>query len=135
MNSRLAAYKKAVSILSASDNTRAELIGKLTKRGFSPEEAECAADAAEAEGFLREIPHAERLVQTMYERGCGPRLILAKLRAKSFSDAAMKAAMKYMKTLDFTACAKALYVREKASGKPREKILASLSRKGFDIKQ
>ena len=127
-----AAYRRAVKILAASDNTPAALLKKLCAKGFSEEDAESAVKRLSAEGFLDEKKLLEKTVRALYEKKYGPLYIAAALVKKDFSKKAIRAAEKIMSELDFDASARAYAKELSGAGADGAKITAALIRRGFE---
>ena len=127
-----AAYRRAVRILAASDNTPRALLKKLCAKGFSEEDAGSAVKRLAAEGFLDEKKLLEKTVRALYGKKYGPLYITAALIKKDFSEKALRAAEKMMPELDFDASARAYAKELSDAGADAAKINAALIRRGFE---
>lgn len=128
-----AAYRRAVRILSASDNTPQALCKKLIAKGFSKEDSTVAVNRLIAEGFLDERKLLDKTVLSLYEKKYGPAYIKAALLKKDFSKKALREAEKVLQTLDFDASAKEYAKELSASGKDEASVAAALYRRGFEL--
>lgn len=129
------AYRSALRILAAADCTKSRLIKKLISKGFDEASATLAADRCEGEGYIREAEFAIHTADKLFLQGKGPSLTLEKLKSMEFSESALSCALEYMKGLDYEGSARGYYASEIKKGVPRQRILAALYKRGFDIEQ
>lgn len=87
------AYARGVKILASGDNTRRNLLRKLTERGFLRESAERAVERLVKEGYIREDELLERQLAIYAKRLWGPKKFLPNLLEKGFSRADIEAAL------------------------------------------
>ena len=87
------AYTRAVKILASGDNTKRNLIRKLTERGFLRESAERAVERLASEGYIREEEMLLRQLAIYAKRLWGPKKFLPNLIEKGFSRADVEAAL------------------------------------------
>lgn len=76
------ALGQAMKLLARREHSRAELALKLTKRGYSQEQADAALDECEAQGWLNDERYAEMYVRQRREAQYGPVRILAELQQR-----------------------------------------------------
>jgi regulatory protein len=88
-----AARSAAVALLAGRDFAAAELLAKLTARGFSPDTARAVVEALTAAGTLNEARYAENYVAWHAARGQGPLRIGADLRKHGVDEALIKVAL------------------------------------------
>lgn len=88
------AVKKALSLLSFSDNSKSALKRKLTLSGFSRDASSYAVDYAVSLGYINELDALKRLVAREASTLTGPRKICAKLVAKGYSASDVRRALK-----------------------------------------
>ena len=81
------AYTRAVKILAAGDNTKRNLVRKLTERGFLRDSAERAVARLESEGYIREAELLERQLAIYAKRLWGPKKFMPNLIEKGFARA------------------------------------------------
>lgn len=79
------AVKKALSLLSFSDNSKCALRRKLCTAGFSKDASSYAVDYAVSLGYINELTALSRLVTREASALNGPRKICAKLLAKGYN--------------------------------------------------
>ena len=84
------AVKKALSLLSFSDNSKSALRRKLSMGGFSKEASAYAVDYAVSLGYINELDALSRLVVREASALSGPRKICAKLTAKGYNASDVK---------------------------------------------
>ena len=87
------AYARAVKILAAGDNTKRNLVRKLSERGFLRESAEMAVARLEQDGYIREAELLERQLEIYAKRLWGPKKFLPNLIEKGFVRADIEAAL------------------------------------------
>ncbi len=82
MSSVEQAYGQALRYLARREYSRLELGYKLSSRGYADGLVEETLDRLEAEGALDEMRMAEAWCRVRFERGYGPRRIVAELRER-----------------------------------------------------
>ena len=87
------AYARGVKILASGDNTKRNLLRKLTERGFLRESAERAVERLAEEGYIREEELLSRQLAIYAKRLWGPKKFLPNLIEKGFSRADVEAAL------------------------------------------
>jgi len=91
--SPLEARKKAMDFLARREYGQAELIGKLTGKGFEREITEQAVLCLAEEGLQSDTRFAESFVQARINQGKGPVRIRLDLKERGVSDAAVEMAL------------------------------------------
>ncbi len=132
-----AACEIALSLLEASEKTRAELEKTLLRRGIVPGAARAAVERAAEYRFVDDRRYAKRAVELNAGRDVGVYALRRKLRARGVSE---EDAAEALETLDEdqqkAACARALEkIRYRYEDKPareaRAKCGQALARRGF----
>ena len=82
---RRRALKKALNVLSFSDNSESKLREKLYRAGFSSSAANFAIEQCCSLGYIDELRQIERLVMREYSYLFGPKKILYKLSHRGYS--------------------------------------------------
>ena len=127
-------YDKAVQLLAARPHFRAELAGKLARRGFPPQEIEAALDRLAGEKYLDDARTARDFVAHRLERGAEGRLRLkAELERRGAPEEAAEAALGELAPDDDLPVAREA-ARRWAAQKRKEDPAAlarHLARKGF----
>ncbi len=104
-NAEYTAFKKALSLLSYSDNSYRSLVMKLRRSGFSARIAEGAANEAVRLGYIDEERQLERLILAEANGHLtGPLKLIPKLAAKGYSQDKIRAVISELRTsgeLDF----------------------------------
>ena len=72
---------KAIKLLARREHAHAELVSKLTSRGFDHDTSEAVVDDLAAEDLQSESRYAEAMVRDRVRRGKGPMQIRADLNA------------------------------------------------------
>ena len=89
------ATKRALSILSHSDNTARSLVHKLVLKGFSKSAATEAAEYMTALGYINETSQLERIIsREANEALLGPKKIFSRLIPKGYSASDIKSVMR-----------------------------------------
>lgn len=91
------AYARGVKILASGDNTKRNLLRKLTERGFLREGAEQAVERLVEEGYIREEELLSRQLAIYAKRLWGPKKFLPNLIEKGFSRADVETALARMR--------------------------------------
>ena len=138
------AIKKGLDLLSYSDTSKRNLARKLVMKGYTAETSECAVSHLETMGYINEKDHALRLARSAAKQFYGPLAISDKLRSKGFEQKYIQHALKVLyREVDFTEKLKE-YTESKgildtilSDGDPksRQKVFASLLRRGFTYEQ
>lgn len=76
-----------VGLLARREHSRAELLWKLTQRGYPVDEVTGLLDQLEEQNLLSESRYVASYVRSRVERGYGPLKILAELRQRKIPDA------------------------------------------------
>ena len=113
-------------------------------KGYTAETAECAVSHLETMGYINEKDHALRLARSAAKQFYGPLAISDKLRSKGFEQKYIQHALKVLyREVDFTEKLRE-YTESKgildvilSDGDPksRQKVFASLLRRGFTYEQ
>ena len=74
--------ERALRLLSVRSRSRAELIQRLRRAGYEPEEIDTAVADLERVGLIDDEEFARQVAQDRRKRGYGPRAGLAALRQK-----------------------------------------------------
>ncbi|MBR7184312.1 MAG: RecX family transcriptional regulator [Clostridia bacterium] len=132
---RFSAVERGLNLLSYGDATRAGLARKLRTRGIGRDEAEAAADALAARGYIDEDAQVERFLRAELRKGRGPARILAAAREKQFGDEAIAHLRDAMAEVDFAEICAAV-IEKKYGEFPEEpnakkRAIAALMRLGF----
>lgn len=138
------AIKKGLDLLSYSDTSKRNLARKLVMKGYTAETSECAVSHLETMGYINEKDHALRLARSAAKQFYGPLAISDKLRSKGFEQKYIQHALKVLyREVDFTEKLRE-YTESKgildvilSDGDPksRQKVFASLLRRGFTYEQ
>lgn len=124
-------YHKAVQLLAIRPHFRAELQGKLAKRGFPPEEIEAALDRLTQEGYLDDKAAAAGFVEGRGGKGEGRTRLRAELAKRGASGEAVEEALAALPDDDLPAAREAAS-RWARGGKTDPAALARhLAAKGF----
>jgi regulatory protein len=83
-------YNHALTLLASRPHFRAELAGKLSRRGYPSEEIEPALDRLTERGLLNDEQAAAGFVAGRAGRGEGKLKVAAELRRRGASDAAVE---------------------------------------------
>ncbi len=87
------AYEYALTLLDKSDKTAAEIVRRLTERGFVRPCAEAVAERLAGNGLLDDKRYARRLAENNAGRPVGVYAVQRKLRARGISEADAEDAM------------------------------------------
>ena len=79
------AMKKALSLLSYADNSERTLRLKLARAGFSRDAVDRAVGECLSLGYIDEERQLRRLIPTLADKPCGPRLVKYTLYKKGYS--------------------------------------------------
>ncbi len=82
-------HSRALKLLTTREHSRLELGRKLLARGYPPDDVDSVLDQLIDEGLLSEQRLVAAYVEERLGKGFGPLRILAELRAKGVSDAAI----------------------------------------------
>lgn len=131
---RHAARVKAVQITGKRSLSRAELIRKLGKKGFSEEDSAAAADWLSDLGVLDDAAYAEMLVRHYRAKGFGDLRVREELRRRGL-DRDLAASVLEENTQD-ASDAVAAFLKQKLRGaqlneETKRKLSAALMRRGY----
>jgi len=134
--SPIEARKKAMDFLARREYGRAELVRKLTGKGFDADVAGAAVDRLEAEGLQSDARFAESFVQSRVSQGKGPVRIRAELGQKGIGDTAIELALE-ASGVDWFALAAEQRVKKFGRGRPADfaqkaRQMRFLQYRGFD---
>ena len=87
------ARRTALLWLGRRDHSSTELLGKLVAKGHTPEAAQAAVAALEAERLLNDARFLENFVRSHAARGQGPMRIRQELGGLGFTSATIEAAL------------------------------------------
>lgn len=107
------AYQQAVKLLATREHGRKELMGKLSRKGFSPDTLHSVLDRLEQEKFLSDERYVESYIHHRSNRGYGPVRIRKELQDKGVQDGVVRLALEGAQ-LDWFALARS--AREKKFG-------------------
>ena len=128
------ARKKALSILSFSDNNERTLKRKLTTHGISRDVADRVSKEMVSLGYVNELRQLERLVRSDAAKLYGPSKIYARLVAKGYSSADVKQVISSLSEsgeIDFLSYARALIDKKYPDGCSAEQRRALLFKNGY----
>ncbi len=133
------ARKKAMDFLARREYGRAELVGRLTGKGFEAEVAEAAVSKLASEGLQSDQRFAENFVLSRTNQGKGPVRIRLELGQRGIPDAAIEAALEAGET-DWIEAARAVRFKKFGRGRPsdfKEKArqMRFLQYRGFEPEQ
>ena len=95
-----AAKKRALWLLDKRDYSRAELLKKLTEKGYAEETAAAAVDRLAELGFVDDARYAPIVVRHSAAKGYGARRVQAELQRRGIPKELWDAAMKEMPAQD-----------------------------------
>lgn len=95
-----AAKKRALWLLDKRDYSRAELLKKLTEKGYAEETAAAAADRLAELGFVDDARYAPIVVRHYAAKGYGARRVQAELQRRGIPKELWDAAMEEMPAQD-----------------------------------
>ena len=124
-------YDKAVQLLAARPHFRAELAGKLARRGHPQEEIEAALDRLTGQGYLDDRETAARFVEGRLERGEGRARLKAELLKRGASGEAVDGALADLPEDDLPAAREAAERWARKGGTDPSALARHLARKGF----
>ena len=130
------AERKALSLLSYTDNNSRTLVQKLVRAGFKREIAEETAKDMVALGYIDERRQLERLIAAEADKLRGPGRIIPKLAAKGYATSDIKEVMHELcdrGEVDFSALAKQLLDKKLPEGAVPEERKKLLYKHGFKI--
>lgn len=130
------AYKKALSLLSFSDNNERTLARKLITHGISREVAENICREMVSLGYIDERRQLERLVATDAQKHYGPHKILARLSSKGYQARDIREVMHALTDsgeIDFSLYAKRLIEKKYPGGATPEERRALLYKHGYKL--
>lgn len=116
----------SLRLLSIKSRTTLELRKKLTLRGFSVEEIDEAISLCRRYGYLNDDAEGKRRSEQLKQRGYGPLLIAAKLRAQGLQ-------VSEMSFQDQVTAIKNLLTKPLWQKKEKRNLIAALQRRGFDF--
>ncbi len=123
-------YGEALKILSRRRRSAHELKLKLKEKGFSPEEISEAVKKCIERGFLNDADYIADFINGQKNKGVGPYLIRMKLKMKfNLSEEKIPP---IEASLDI-ALKKPKYQRLLKTREGKQKLIASLMRKGFNL--
>lgn len=128
--------KRAMDALARREHSRAELVQKLLKVGFSDDTVTTTLDKLADERLQCDRRFAESFVASRYRQGKGPNRIRAELSQKGMSDADIEHALG-AEGFDWVALARDVRQRKFGSDDPpdfteRARQMRFLSYRGFD---
>jgi regulatory protein len=135
------ARRVAIKILKTRMVSRAALVGRLVRKGYSPATASAAATEMADKGLIDDRRLAESLVRKQLgTKAAGKRVLVAKVRQRGIAGpVAEAAAAEGLKGRDLLADAVDLARRKARGSKPgldpqvlRQRVFAYLARRGFD---
>ncbi|HYO15109.1 MAG TPA: regulatory protein RecX [Thermoanaerobaculia bacterium] len=124
-------YDKAVQLLAARPHFRAELAGKLARRGYPPEEIDAALDRLTEQGYLDEGETAAGFVEGRLARGEGRARLRAELARRGASEEAIEGALADLPEDDLPAAREAADTWARRGGTDLAALARHLARKGF----
>jgi regulatory protein len=124
-------YQKAVQLLAARPHFRAELAGKLSRRGYPPEEIDAALDRLTEQGYLDDREAAAGFVEGRLGRGEGRARLQAELAKRGVSEEAIEEALGRLPEDDLPAAREAADTWERRGGTDLAALARHLARKGF----
>lgn len=130
--------ERIVYILKARDKTEKELEDKLKRAGYPREVVEYGLSWAKKHGFINDVRYLEFYVESK-ARNTGKRKLRYDLKAKGFSEEDIHHALECI-TIDeetqiMNLLKKKRYFEEEVSEEKRQKILASVLRKGYSYSE
>jgi SOS response regulatory protein OraA/RecX len=128
------ARKKALSLLSFSDNNERTLKRKLASHGISRGVADSVSEEMVSLGYINEKRQLERLIASDASKLYGPSKILARLCAKGYSALDIKQVMRELVDsgeIDFNAYASRLLEKKYPDGCSYEQRRALLYKHGY----
>ncbi len=131
-----AAEAVAQRVLAASEKSCRELRERLQQRGFSAATAAAAVDRLAARGWADDLRLAEMLVRRGLASGHGRVRVIAELRARGATDAAIARAIDLLAGREMEAARTALRrlrhgQAASADGEAARRLSAALQRRGF----
>lgn len=132
----LRAQRKALSLLSYSDNNKKNLSMKLRRAGFSYDIAKSTCENMEELGYINERHQIERLIVDQANRKLrGPKKIISALVSKGYSMSEIREVLSDLTEcgdVDFKKNAKTL-IEKKLSNPTDEEIKKLLYKNGYNI--
>jgi SOS response regulatory protein OraA/RecX len=116
--------EEVLRLLSLRGRFTLEIHQKLSLKGFSPASIEKACAECQRSGYLDDKAEALAFAERQKRRGYGPHLIALKLKARGVRGA--------LPLTDQRSSIQKL-VEKRYRGKPREKVIPALKRRGFDL--
>ena len=136
---RCEAYLRALNIVSFGANTAKGLMIKLRRRGIDEEAATEAVTMLRERGFLNEEDDLNREIERCIRKKWGSRRIMAHLHTKGYAEEVIIGAEDIFCEIDFgELCFELLsdkYDEIPDDPKERQKLIASLSRYGYSMKE
>lgn len=120
----------ALKLLARRAHFEKELKEKLVRKELDTKEIEEAMRWCRERGYLDDIEVAAQWIKEQVRKGHGPRLLWAKLKTKC--DLSDEVLWELLGKIDQEAAIYRLLERRYA-GKEREKVMAALQRRGFDL--
>jgi regulatory protein len=130
-----AAGAMAVRILNAAAQTRSGLARKLARAGFAPGAVDAACDQVEAMGYVNDRAYAEATLRRRQHQGRGLKVIASELRQKGIDRSLIDELVRQVDVEDeieiATELARKLLERHADQPRSREKVMATLMRRGY----
>lgn len=124
-------YNKAVQLLAVRPHFRAELAGKLARRGYPPEEIDAALDRLTGQGYLDDRKAAAGFVEGRLGRGEGRARLRSELAKRGASAEAIEEALAGLPEDDLPAAREAAAAWARRGGTDPAALARHLARKGF----
>ena len=132
-----AAMRCGENLLSYGANSVQMLTRKLVQRGFSKEQALCAAEKLEEMGLIDEAGDLRREVEKCLRKRWGAKRISTHLWSRGFGADAMAELSEVLEDVDFTAnCAAMIrkhYGEPPTDAAEQRRMVASLTRYGYSL--
>jgi regulatory protein len=126
-----ACYDKAVQLLAARPHFRAELAGKLARRGYPSGEIEDALDRLTQQGYLDDREAAAGFVEGRAARGEGRTRLQAELAKRGASGETIEGVLADLPEDDLPAAREAAERWARRGGTDPAALARHLARKGF----
>lgn len=132
------ALRRGSGILAYGANSRRRLTQKLMQKGFSYDEANCAAEQLDEKGLIDEESASLRDAELMVRQNRGRKAIYAKLCSRGYRQQAVDRANEYLDTVDFSLICLNAIKKQYGDSFPHEKnerdrAVATLIRRGFSL--
>ena len=125
---------KALAILAYADNSKRRLFSKLVTHGFSREIAKSTVEECVRLGYINEEGQLERFILKYCDELLGPKKIIAKLAARSYSPAQISKIIKTLEAqgkIDFTQSRERLLAEKLPDGASYEERIKLLYKYGY----